>query len=331
VIRRRTVRTLAAVALCSAAAVVLPMLGRATAQPASAAPDAPREVAGDASTLRMEMRNVFLHVNAHGGLHVATLRGEAVSTTPGAVAVLDDPRSFSVRVSAGTVALGGDDLGALLNDVVFAYPNAPLRQLQVRITDAGIVQSGILHKGVDLRFVMAARLTLQPDGRIRIHPTRLTILGVDGGKLLRALGLHLDNMLDLRGAHGITAEGDDLLMDPIAVIPPPHVTGQVAAMRLEDAMIVLDFARTPADAEFEAAVHPDSAAHNFVYFRGGRLRFGKLEMRDTDLLIRDADESDPFDLYLAHYAQQLTAGTSRTLPNEGLVVRMPDYHRLAAP
>jgi hypothetical protein len=67
-----------------------------------------------------------------------------------------------------------------------------------------------------------------------------------------------------------------------------------------------------------------------VYFRGARLRFGKLLMDDTDLQIVDADPADPFDLNLEQYAKQLVAGTSRTLPTLGLRVEMPDFASLQA-
>ena len=41
-------------------------------------------------------------------------------------------------------------------------------------------------------------------------------------------------------------------------------------------------------------------------------------MTDTDLLIRDRDERDPFDLYFPEYNRQLVAGHSNNLPNHGL-------------
>ena len=69
----------------------------------------------------------------------------------------------------------------------------------------------------------------------------------------------------------------------------------------------------------------DTSARHYLYFRGGQLRFGKLLMTDTDLLIVDANQSDPFDLYMAKYNMQLTAGTTKNLPNLGLRVAMPDY------
>ncbi len=86
---------------------------------------------------------------------------------------------------------------------------------------------------------------------------------------------------------------------------------------------------TPVDSVFGSYVRPDTAYSNFVFFRGAQLRFGKLLMDDTDLLIADADQSDPFDLNLKEYAKQLVAGTSHTLPDLGLRVDMPDYASLA--
>jgi hypothetical protein len=48
-------------------------------------------------------------------------------------------------------------------------------------------------------------------------------------------------------------------------------------------------------------------------------------MTDTDLRIVGADQSAAFDMSLPHYSKQLVAGRSRTLPNLGLVVDMPDF------
>jgi hypothetical protein len=301
------------------------------AAPPPAAPSAARDSldAAAAGPLWMEMRDVRLHVDASAVMRVVQLRGEAVPVTPGAVVVLDDPRSFAVQVSAGQLALDGDALSALMNEVVFGYRGAPIRSLRIRIGDSTLVQSGVLHKGVDLPFRMVTTVALTADGRIRVHPTSMQLLGVDGKRLMRALGLHLKNLLDVRGARGVAVDGDDLLLDPLQMMPPPAVRGAVASVRVEHGLMQLDFARTSADSVFGTAVRPDTGVRNFVYFRGGRLRFGRLEMRDTDLLITDANAADPFDLYLAHYAEQLSAGYSRTMPNAALRVVMPDWRAIA--
>jgi hypothetical protein len=228
------------------------------------------------------------------------------------------------------VSLTGDALAALLNEVVFAYRGAPLKRVRARISGSQVVLSGVMRKGVDLPFQITSTLALEPDGRVRLHPSKTQILGIDGAKLMRALGLHLDKLLDMRRAHGITVVGNDLLLEPTQILPPPVIEGRLASIGVEGDRIVQAFVRLPEDSVFEGYARPDTAASNFIYFRGGQLRFGKLLMDDTDLDIVDADERDAFDLYLEQYARQLTAGTSRTMPNKGLRVIMPDYRRVAS-
>jgi len=294
---------------------------RRTAVPPTPVPPTPVPT----SPTWIEMRNVNLRINDRGVLHVRRLRGEVILRTPGTPAVLDDPASFSIRLTSASVALTGPDLSTLLNDVVFAYRGAPLKNLRVRTEGTQIVQTGVMHKGVDIPFTIKASLSLAPDGRIRMHPTSMRILGINGEKLLHALGLHLNRMLDLRGSRGASVEGDDIYLDPEKAIPPPMVRGRLASIRVVGDEVVQDFVRTADDTVFGRFVRPDTTFGNFVYFRGGQLRFGKLLMTDTDLQIVDGNVRDPFDLYLSKYTVQLVAGTSRTLANQGLRVVMPDY------
>ncbi|HEU5186643.1 MAG TPA: hypothetical protein VFU01_18870 [Gemmatimonadaceae bacterium] len=277
----------------------------------------------------IEMRNVLLHIDERGVIRIDRLRGQVV-TDSGTPAVLDDATSFTIRVTRGTTRLTGDDLASLLNSVVFAYPGAPLRRLRARMDGKAVHLSGTLRKGVNLPFSITATPTLEPDGRVRMHPTRVRILGIDGAKLLRALGLELDDLIDMRKARGAVAEGNDILLDPTKILPPPMIEARLESIGVVGTELVQTFMTTPLDSIFERYVRPDSMHPNLVYFRGGRLRFGKLEMTDTDLQIVDADQSDPFDLYLARYNEQLVAGTSRNLETYGLRVMMPDYDDLGA-
>lgn len=67
-----------------------------------------------------------------------------------------------------------------------------------------------------------------------------------------------------------------------------------------------------------------------MYYRGGTLRFGKLTMTDTDLLLVDADQTDPFDFSPERYNDQLVAGYSKNTRAHGLIVYMPDLNDLGA-
>ena len=63
-------------------------------------------------------------------------------------------------------------------------------------------------------------------------------------------------------------------------------------------------------------------------YHGAQLRFGKLTMSDTDLVLIDMDPQDPFDFSLEHYKEQLVAGYTKTTPDFGLRVFMRDFNKV---
>ncbi len=128
-------------------------------------------------------------------------------------------------------------------------------------------------------------------------------------------------------ARGARIVGDDFLLSPSQLLPPPIVEGQLGSVQV-DSEIVQIF-RPPGGQPAKALAPPDPKAENYMFFRGGTLRFGKLTMADTDLMIMDADARDRFDFFLDHYNEQLVAGYSRNTPDHGLIVVMPDYRAVA--
>lgn len=297
---------------------------------AAASPTLPKALAlGHPDSLPLiEMRNVRLHATEHAILLVHELRGRMISRTPGSFPVLDDASSFSIEVSAGTVAISASDLGALMNEWVFNYRGSPLHGLKAKFEGEHLVLSGALRKGLDIPFEITSEISLTDSGLIKSHPVKTRILGVNGEKLMKAFGLRLDKLLDLKGSRGASVQGEDIYLDPARLMPPPHVVGRLASVRIEDDAMVQEFIRTPGDSIFARLKHGDPAATNYVNFRGGRLQFGKLTMTDTDLQIVDQLQTDGFDLNLKEYNRQLVAGYSKNLPGLGLVAYFPDYSTL---
>jgi hypothetical protein len=283
-------------------------------------------------TQSIEMRNVDLRLDSATLLHVRTLRGRVVPTRPESPPALDDPLSFRIHMVSAVVALTGEDLAAILNGRVFAYRGAPLRDIRARTDTDGIIMTGLIHKGADFRFRMAAMLSVLPDGRIRLRPKRVRVLGLNGEKALHLVGLHLDNILDVSGAHGITAKGDDLFLDPLAILPPPVIEARLAAMHIEGPLLVQELVAPDGDSATLRETHPspEMIERGFLAFRGGRLQFGRLLMTNTDLQILHAEMHGPFDLDLPHYLRQLVAGYSRTRADSGLTVFMPGVSAMAA-
>jgi hypothetical protein len=117
-------------------------------------------------------------------------------------------------------------------------------------------------------------------------------------------------------------EKDDVLLDPQQILPPPRIQGKVTAVRLEGDEILQVFGARPASS-FAAKV-----PGNFMAYRDGALRFDKLTMNGTDLILMDMDARDPLDFYMDHYKEQIVAGYIKATPALGLRVYIRDYKRL---
>lgn len=243
----------------------------------------------------------------------------------GGPVMFDDKRSFVIAVDAAEVGLAGPDLSLLLNKYVFNYSGAPLRNIRVSISENQIVQKGTLHKVVSMPFEIRATLSVTPDGRIRIHPTRTEILGLHVDALMKGLGLALDEVISLKKAKGASLSGNDIYLSPTMILPPPSIEGRVTGVRTERDQVVMIFGSSQTTSLVPV---PDTSARNYMYYRGGTLRFGKLMMLDADMFITELDPADPFRFDLDRYQQQLVAGYSRTLQSGGLEVFMRDIDKV---
>ena len=269
------------------------------------------------------MRNVDFYVDRDIPLRIRSLQGTMRSIRGGPV-LFDDKRSFIIGIEAADVGLTAKDLSLLLNKYVFGYRGSPLSNLRITISGDELIQKGTIHKVAAFPFEMHAVLSATPDGRIRMHPTRTEIIGIKVDRLMKGLGLPLEKIIDLSKARGATVKENDIYLDPALILPPPRIEGKISAVRIEPGQIVMTFGSAVA-APLRV---PDSTAANYMYYRGGTLRFGKLVMLDADMLITELDPADAFQFDLDRYKQQLIAGYSRTLQSDGLEVWMRDIGKL---
>jgi hypothetical protein len=154
-------------------------------------------------------------------------------------------------------------------------------------------------------FTVRGELTLTPAGELRLHPTSIKSAGIPVGGLMKLFGLNLEKPVKLRGTPGVRIEENDLLLSPAELLPPPKVRGKVTKVEVRDTAVINVFRSDKARVE---PVDPPDSAKNYMFYRGGVLRFGKLTMNDTDLLIVDGDPRDPFRFFRDHYNEQLVAG-----------------------
>jgi hypothetical protein len=286
----------------------------------------PTEAASKAPTQAL-MRNIWFHIDQDSYLDIHFMRGEMVSKTPGAPLNFDNKLDFVMKVDTAKIGMRSASLDVLMNRYIFGYPNPPLRNLHVEPAGKQLKQSGIIHKVVDIPFTMWADVSAS-NGMIRIHPTKIDICGINGIGLLKAVGMTLEKMLTMPKERGISAQGNDLLLDPNHALPPPKVELHLVDVHIEgDELIqIFDAGRHLPELVLR---HPEEK--NTMLYRGGTLRMGKLLMVDADMQVVDTDPSDPFDFFIDRYNDQLVAGFSRNQPNYGLLVFMRDFNDLGKP
>ncbi|MGH7618659.1 MAG: hypothetical protein ACREPM_15675 [Gemmatimonadaceae bacterium] len=289
--------------------------------------DSTRPIAalGSTDSTEVSMRNVNFHAADGVVLHIRRLVGHMHGD--GGIITFDDPKSYLTDAERAEVGMTGEDLTNLLGGHVFNYPGSPLSHLKIEVMPDGIRQTGNLHKGVQIPFDMTSSVSLTADGKIQLSAKRVKIFGVDGLVLMRALGLSLEKMMDLSGAHGVTVKGNDLFLDALAILPPPVIRGRLSSVRIEAGQLVQTLG-DPRDTTLPPQ-NIDPSVKNYMLYRGGTLHFTKLYMPDAEMLVVDEDQSSPFDFDNPNYTKQLVAGHSRTLPDFGLEVWMPDAYTLS--
>src|SRR5215212_7383170 len=286
----------------------------------------PKEAEARAPT-QAEMHNVDFALDEQLVMNIHRLRGEMQAKNAGEPLNFDNKLTFVLRIDTAEIGLKSASLDRLMNVYVLNYPNPPLRDLHIEMAGKQLKQSGIMHKLVDIPFTMWANVSVT-EGKIRLHPTKVDICGINGLGLLKAVGMSLEKMLKLPPERGMTAEGNDMLLDPTKLLPPPQTEMKLVAARVDGDELVQVF-----DAgRHLPPLHPKHPEEkNWMYYREGTLRMGKLLMVGADMQVVDTDPSDPFDFFLDRYNDQLLDGFVRNQPDYGLLVFMRDFEDVGTP
>jgi hypothetical protein len=278
--------------------------------------------AGNNAIIKTDMRNVMYHFTDNITAHIMSLEGDLTPTTPGKMPVFDDDRSFMISIRSAEIAVSSDSLANVLNQYVFAAKDAPLKEISIEPQGNVVKVKGKLHSKGDVPFETDGTIAATPEGEIRIHSEKVRAAHLPVKGLMDLLGIKISDVINTKKLRGIRAEGDDLILNP-EIFPPPKIQGKITSIRIEGKMIVQVYG-----AAKPGTGSKPKAGENYMSYRGAQLRFGKLTMNDTDLVLLDMDPKDPFDFELSHYKDQLVAGYSKTTPSFGLRVYMRDLNKL---
>ena len=165
------------------------------------------------SSVAVDMRNVDLHITPAIALHIRHLTGQFVANGDRSAPYLDDPRSYSVMVDTGEVAVDLASLNAIMARTL-KEGRSNVRSLQISVDEQGqLRQKGVVRKGIPLPFDVKASVSATPEGFIRIHSESIKGFGIPVNPLLKVLRVGMDNLFTIDAGHGVRVTGNDLLLD----------------------------------------------------------------------------------------------------------------------
>ncbi len=295
----------------------------ATRSPASAsAPDSPGTSSAPIGTSpNSDLTNVYAHNlmlrkgSAGFRIYVRWLRGEIIRVNRGINPSFDEPDSFVLDVKTGVVHTNVGDLTNFLNQ---GLTNSPLKNVTLSGDGDQIKLHGTLHKIIPLPIELTATIAVAPANRIQLHVTQLSVLKMPVKALLGEFHLSLSSLFSPGNISGIEVSGNDVFFDPVKLLPPPHIRGELTGVRIVNPDVEEVYGNAQED------VTRVEQWRNFLQLRGGTIDFGKLTMHHVDLIMVDLSNDAWFDLDLAHYQEQLVNGYTRMTPEAGLQIFMPD-------
>lgn len=275
---------------------------------------------GMSDAVEIQMNNVNFRLAPDIVLEVRNLRGQLQKTKPEVPVTFDDPDSFIVEIASAQVAITPASLTSLMNSYVLAYDGAPIKNVIVTLDGSRLIQKGTFRKGVDLPFEIEGSLSATDDGNIRVHSDKIKSAHIPVKGLLHLFGEDLSKLINQKAERGMRIMGDDIILTPRSLTPPPHLAGRVTRVSVADGKIVQLFD----SGRHLAPLTPPLSSTAYIYHRGGILRFGKLTMNDADLEIV-GNRAGTFDFFQREYLKQLVAGYSKATPTGGLVAHLVDY------
>lgn len=269
------------------------------------------------SATRLLIRNVDIQLTSSAAVHIEELRGELAGTN-GQTINFDDSRSYAVNIADSKATLTPENLARLLNDHAFAYKDAPVKKLEIRLEGGEMHVKGSLNKAIDVPFEIRGRPEVTADGEIALRATSIRAAGVPVKGLLDIIGADVADVVDEKRVPGMRIVNDTVFVS-VRILPPPALVAGFSAVSVGSDRIAVSLSGGATPGEFSGP-----QGENYLRVEGGPTQFLNMTMHRTKLQLLDATPPDPLKFNLYNYRPQLVAGAVRVEPGDGLVIQLGD-------
>lgn len=272
------------------------------------------------SVTQFYTRNVVYRVDADIVVGMPDLNADVQVIRPNQPFIPANVNDFVVNIHTGHLTMDDASMAAIFNKYAFNYPGSPLTDLKITNQEGKVIMSGTLHKGLPIPFSMEGTLTGHGDGKLVLKPTSVKSAGIPVKGLMDVLGLEMANLINSKAA-GVLIDGDNIVIDPSKLLPPPAINGYAVGAEVHKGQVTMlfdDQVRRPT---------PDlpENAQNFILMWGGNILINNHVIMDAKLEEIDLTPQDPMFFYMPVYREQLAAGF--VVADHGFTIAyLPDVH-----
>ncbi|MBO9540696.1 hypothetical protein J7643_08920 [bacterium] len=275
-------------------------------------------------------RNVVYRVDEDIVVGMPDLIADLQVKRPNQPLIPANKEDFVVNIHTGNLVIEDAAMTAIFNKYVFNYEGSPLSDLKIANKDGKVTMSGTMHKGIPLPFWMEGSLSPNGAGQLILKPESVKSAGIPVKGIMDVMGLEMAKLINSKAA-GVKIDGNNIVIYPDKLLPPPAINGFVTGARVENGRVVMIFddkVRRP---------YPDVAepqAKNYLLMWGGAVLINNHLILDAKLQMIDTTPQDPMKFYMPVYREQLAAGyvvadrgyTIAYVPDVvGTTVDMPRY------
>lgn len=260
---------------------------------------------GPGGTTRFMARNVLYRLDANVSMFLTDMNADVVLKDPTLPFVPANKTDYAIQVHHAIVDKGAGDLEALMNTYVFSDRDTPIKDVKMSFKGDRLVMAGKMKKGVWVGFEMEGVLEATADGKIRMTPKAIKSMGLPVQGLMNLIGLEMSKLLKMKEEKGLVMQGNEIIMDPAKLYPPPTLLGHVVYAGVKNNMLHIEMD------DGKARPWPETPVQNTrstLLMWGGDVLINSCLSLNAKFQINDATPNTPMVFALDRYREQLEAG-----------------------
>lgn len=276
---------------------------------------------GPGGTTRFMARNLLYRLDANIGMYLTDMNADVVLKDPTLPFVPANKTDYAIQIHHAIVEKAASDLEALMNTYVFSDRDTPIKDVKMSFKGDRLIMSGKMKKGVWVGFEMEGVMDATQDGKIRMKPVVIKSMGLRVDGLMNLIGLEMAKLLKMKEEKGLIMQGNEIIMDPSKLYPPPALIGHVTSVAVRNNLLRIEMD------DGKARPWPDVPVQNtrsMLLMWGGDVLINAVLNLNAKMQVLDASPSTPMVFALDRYREQLEAGVVTPTRAGHLIAYVPD-------